>query len=283
VDLFHKDSTTLNNPEQYKEAEMALTLYSNSASLRASSTLNSTHGALSHTLSRISSGLRVVEEADDAAGFALVIKLRTQAQLGRQAFRSVNDGLSVIQTAEVASKEVVNILVRMRELAVQSSSTTLVDGERSCINDEFDDLSNEVQWVAKATEFNDIALSDGTNTSMTVQVGIDGGTESQVTITLGNLTSSALGVATTDVDFSTASGSQTAIGIIDTALERVNAIRAEYGLGSKRLSSLVDYMKADFDWLSVAESQDIDADYAHETAEINRLRVMQQAVVITRE
>jgi flagellin len=242
VDLFHKDSTTLNNPEQYKEAEMALTLYSNSASLRASSTLNSTHGALSHTLSR-----------------------------------------SVIQTAEVASKEVVNILVRMRELAVQSSSTTLVDGERSCINDEFDDLSNEVQWVAKATEFNDIALSDGTNTSMTVQVGIDGGTESQVTITLGNLTSSALGVATTDVDFSTASGSQTAIGIIDTALERVNAIRAEYGLGSKRLSSLVDYMKADFDWLSVAESQDIDADYAHETAEINRLRVMQQAVVITRE
>jgi flagellin len=144
-------------------------------------------------------------------------------------------------------------------------------------------LSNEVQWVAKATEFNDIALSDGTNTSMTVQVGIDGGTESQVTITLGNLTSSALGVATTDVDFSTASGSQTAIGIIDTALERVNAIRAEYGLGSKRLSSLVDYMKADFDWLSVAESQDIDADYAHETAEINRLRVMQQAVVITRE
>ena len=258
---------------------MALTLNSNIASLRAASTLNATQGALSHTLSRISSGLRVVTAADDAAGSAVATNLGVQARSGRQAIRNANDGLSVIQTAEAATKEVVNILDRMRELAVQSSSETLASGERSYIDDEFDDLSNEVQRIAKATEFNDIALADGTSTSMTVQVGIDGGTESQVTITLGNLSSSTLGVATGDVDLSTASGAQTAIGTIDTALDSVNDIRAEYGSGSNRLSSSINNMTSYVEALSAAASQIMDADYAHETAEMTRLQVMQQAGV----
>jgi len=258
---------------------MALTLNSNIASLRAANTLNGTQGALSHTLSRISSGLRVVTAADDAAGSAVATNLGVQARSGRQAIRNANDGLSVIQTAEAATKEVVNILDRMRELAVQSSSETLASGERSYIDDEFDDLSNEVQRIAKATEFNDIALADGTSTSMTVQVGIDGGTESQVTITLGNLSSSTLGVATGDVDLSTASGAQTAIGTIDTALDSVNDIRAEYGSGSNRLSSSINNMTSYVEALSAAASQIMDADYAHETAEMTRLQVMQQAGV----
>ena len=144
---------------------MSLTVNTNLSALRAAGSLNVTQGKLSNTLARNSSGLRVTKAADDAAGSAVARNLSTQARSGRQAIRNSNDGVSVIQTAESATKEVLNILDRMRELAVQSSSETLDDGERAYIDDESADLSSEVERIAQATEFNDIALSDGTNSS----------------------------------------------------------------------------------------------------------------------
>jgi flagellin len=257
---------------------MALTVNTNMASMRAANSLNSTMGNLSNTLSRISTGLRVTKAADDAAGMAVATNLSTQARSGRQAIRNANDGISVIQTAESASKEVLNILDRMRELSVQSASETLADGERSYINDEFDDLSDEVQRIAKATEFNDISLADAA-TTLDVQVGINGGTPDQVTITLGDLTSSSLGVATTDVDLTSASGSQDAIAVIDTAIDSVNSIRADLGSAQNRLDSSIGNMTSYVESLSSASSQIMDADYAHETSEMTRLQVMQQAGV----
>lgn len=258
---------------------MALTVNTNMASMRAANSLNNTQGNLSHTLSRISSGLRVTKAADDAAGMAVATNLSTQARSGRQAIRNANDGISVIQTAEAASKEVLNILDRMRELAVQSSSETLATDERDYVNDEFDDLSNEVQRIAKATEFNDIALSDGSSTAITVQVGVDNGTANQVSITLGDLTVSTLGIGTGSVDLTTASGAQTAINTIDTAIESVNDVRADYGATQNRLDSSISNMTSYVESLSGAASQIMDADYAHETSEMTRLQVMQQAGV----
>ena len=154
---------------------MALTVNTNMSALRAANTLNNTQGALSQTLARVSSGLRVNSAGDDAAGAAVAVNLATQARSGRQAIRNANDGISVIQTAESASKEVLNILDRMRELAVQSSSETLQDGERAYIDAEFHQLSDEVERIAQSTEFNDILLSDGTNSTLSVQVGVDEG------------------------------------------------------------------------------------------------------------
>jgi flagellin len=260
---------------------MALTVNTNLAALRSANTLNQTQGALSHTLARVSSGLRVTSAADDAAGSAVATNLATQARSGRQAIRNANDGVSVIQTAEAASKEVLNILDRMRELAVQSSSETLDNGERAYLDSELEDLSAEVERIAQATEFNDIALSDGTNTSLTVQVGVTSGTESEVAITLGNLTASNLGVDTgaTGLDLSTAATAQTAIDDIDTAIDSVNSIRADYGSTQNRLGSALNNMTAYVESLTSAVSQIMDADYAHETAEMTRLQVMQQAGV----
>ena len=260
---------------------MALTVNTNLSALQAANSLNATQSGLGNTLSRISSGLRVTKAADDAAGMAVAQNLGTLARSGRQAIRNANDGVSVIQTAEAASKEVLNILDRMRELAVQSSSETLDDGERAYIDDEFADLSSEVERIAQATEFNDIALSDGTNSSLTVQVGVTSGTESEVDITLGDLTASNLGVDTsaTGVDLSSASTAQSAIDTIDTAIDSVNSIRADYGSVQNRLDSAVSNMTTYVESLSAAKSQIIDADYAHETSEMTRMQVMQQAGV----
>ena len=258
---------------------MSLTVNTNLSAMRAANALTISQGQLSQTLARVSSGLRVTKAADDAAGSAVAMNLSTQARSGRQAVRNANDGISVIQTAEAASKEVLHILDRMRELAVQSSSETLDDGERSYIDDEFEQLSSEVERIAQATEFNDLALADGTTSSLTVQVGVTSGTESEVSITLGDLTVSTLGVGTGDVDLTAATAAQTAIDTIDTAIDSVNSIRADYGSVQNRLDSSIGNMTAYVESLTAAASQIMDADYAHETSEMTRLQVMQQAGV----
>ena len=261
---------------------MALTVNTNMAAMAAANTLNNTQGALSNTLARVSSGLRVTKAADDAAGQAVATNLSAQARSGRQAIRNANDGISVIQTAESASKEVISILDRMRELAVQSSSETLEDGERAYIDSEFEQLSDEVERIAQSTEFNGISLSAGGATSqLQVQVGVDASSNSRVTIELGDLTASNLGVdtGTSGVDLSSATGAQSAITTIDSAIDSVNSIRASYGATQNRLESSINNMSSYVESLSAAASQIQDADYAHETAEMTRLQVMQQAGV----
>jgi len=251
--------------------------------MSAANSLNATQGQLSNTLARVSSGLRVTKAADDAAGSAVAMNLSTQARSGRQAIRNANDGISVIQTAESASKEVLNILDRMRELAVQSSSETLEDGERSYIDQEFHQLSEEVERIAQSSEFNDISLSDGVTSQLAVQVGVDASSNSRVSIELGDLTASSLGVHTgtgaAAVDLSTATGAQSAITTVDSAIDSVNSIRASYGATQNRLESSIKNMSNYVESLSAAASQIVDADYAHETAEMTRLQVMQQAGV----
>jgi len=256
---------------------MALTVNTNLAAMRASNSLNKTQASLSHTLGKISSGLRVTKAADDAAGSAVASNLHTVARSGKQAIRNANDGISVIQTAESATKEVLNILDRMRELAVQSASETLDDGERTYIDDEFEQLSAEVERIAQSSEFNDLALADGSRSELEVQVGVDATSNSRVTITLGNLTVSNLNVDTTTIDLTNASTAQTSITTIDSAIDSVNSIRAGYGAVQNRIDSSVRNMVTYVDSLSAAESQIMDTDYAHETAEMTRLQVMQQA------
>ena len=256
---------------------MALTVNTNLAGMRASNALNKTQAGLSHTLAKISSGLRVTKAADDAAGSAVAANLHTVARSGKQAIRNSNDGISIIQTAEGATKEVLNILDRMRELAVQSASETLANDERNYIDDEFEQLSAEVERISAATEFNDLKLADGTNTTLSVQVGVTSGSESQLTITLGDLSVSNLKVDTTTISLSLATSARSAIDTIDTAIDSVNSIRAGYGSVQNRIDSAIANMVTYVESLSAAESQIMDTDYAQETAEMTRLQVMQQA------
>ena len=258
---------------------MALTVNTNLSALRASNALNSTQSNLSHTLAKISGGLRVTKAADDAAGSAVASNLNTVARSGKQAMRNANDGISIIQTAESATYEVLNILDRMRELAVQSSSETLDNSERSYINDEFEQLSDEIERIAQATEFNDLRLADGTHTTLSVRVGVTSGTESQLDITLGDLSVTTLGVDTTTVDLTTATTAQSAIDDIDDAIDSVNSVRADYGAVQNRIDSSIANMTTYVESLTAAKSQIMDTDYASETAEMTRLQVMQQAGV----
>jgi flagellin len=193
--------------------------------------------------------------------------------------RNTNDGISVIQTAEGAMDSVGDIITRMRELAVQSSSETLNDDERAYIQDEFEQLSSEIDRIASSTNFNGNSLTDGTTTALDVQVGVMNTANDRITITLNDLTASTLGVDTAAVDLSSAAGAQAAIDTFDTALDSVSSYRSELGAAQNRLDSALENMETYVENLEGAESQIRDADFAFETAELAKNQILQQAGV----
>lgn len=236
--------------------------------------LNNVNSLLSDGLERLSTGYRVNRASDDPAGLAVALQLRADDSSASQALRNTNAGVSMLATAEGAMGEIGNILDRMRELAVQSSSGTLTSSQRSSIDDEFEELSAEIDRVSTSTEFNDINLTDGSNTSISVQVGINGGSDNQIELTFSDVGASALAVNVTAMDLSTASAASAAITGIDEAIEIVAGERADIGASQNRLTSASNYMSEFQISTRSAHSSIMDADMAFEIAEISRLQVV---------
>src|SRR5579883_1824708 len=170
---------------------MSLTVNTNLASLNAQRNLALNNSALSKSLERLSSGLRVNRAADDAAGLSIANKLHFQALGVNQAVRNVGDATSLTQTAEGAYNVATNILGRLRELAVQAASDTNTSSDRTALQSEFSQLTAELDRLAKTTQFNGATLVDGSFTSTKIQVGANA--DQTITFSLGDLRSSQLG------------------------------------------------------------------------------------------
>ncbi len=150
---------------------MALTINTNIASLNAQRNLTSSQTALSKSMKRLSSGLRINSAKDDAAGLAISDRMTSQIRGLNQAARNSNDGISLAQTAEGALQETTNILQRMRELAIQSANDTNSASDRASLQAEVNQLKQEISRIAETTEFNGKKVLDGTLTSAQFQVG----------------------------------------------------------------------------------------------------------------
>jgi flagellin len=262
---------------------MAFVVNNNLASLNALNNLNRTNQSLSGSFSRISSGLRINKAADDGAGLAVSENLDIQAQSLIQAKRNAHDGISLIQVAEGASNEVAEVLKRMKELAVQSASETLEATERTYVQSEFTQLRSEISRIATVTEFNGIGLTRGNAvhsnvtgfTSVIVQVGAFNTTDDRITISLGNLGTTALSLEA--LSLNSVASAQAALSNFDSALDSVNNYRSDYGATQNRLESAIRGSEVYAENLKSAVSQIKDADFAHEAAEMARNQIMQQA------
>ena len=254
-----------------------MSVRTNVASMMAAGQLANTNKGLANSLGKISSGLRINSAAEDAAGLGVATNLENQVISTRQAMRNTNDGISIIQTAESASNEVTDILQRMRELAVQSSSETLADSERSFISDEFNQLRSEVGRISAVTEFNGISLANGTTGTLSVQVGIQNLASSRIDIALGDITTSGLSIDSISLDSVT--NARAAIDSLDTALTSVNGFRSSFGAVQNRLDSALNNSQIYVESLSSAASQIMDTDFATETSNLTKLQIMQQAGV----
>lgn len=256
---------------------MALTVRTNAAASTALSNLNQTSRALQRSFERLSTGKRISRAADDAAGLGAAEKLHAASTSATVAARNVNDGISIISVAEGAASEVGSILTRMRELAVQGASDTLSASDRTYVQDEFVALSAEVDRIANVTEYNGTKLSDGSTTTMNVQVGIQATVDDQIAITTGDLTALTLTVDTASIDMSTATGCSAALGNIDAAIDTVSGYRSDFGSVENRLGNALNNLETFATATLAAESRIRDADFGLETAKLSQNQVLQQA------
>lgn len=224
-----------------------------------------------NSMEKLSTGLRITKAGDDAAGLAISEKMRAQIRGMEQAERNVQDGISLVQTAEGALEESGNILQRMRELTVQGANDTLVTEDRNKIKEELTQLGEELDKIATETKFNGKTLLS-TATTITIQAGANSEVRKIVTT---DLKAQAKIVAALDVaDTAKAQKSQTSI---DKALEEVNKGRANLGAMQNRLEYTSSNLVTSTENLTAAESRIRDIDVAKEMVKLSKLNILNQA------
>jgi flagellin len=289
---------------------------SNVSALRAQNATTQANMGLQQAMERLSTGKRINSAKDDAAGLAIATKMTAEIRGLNAATRNSNDGISVTQVAEGAMGEVSNILQRMRELAVQASSGTVSDTDRSGIQAEVSQLKQQITSIASRTSFNGISLmngsatlaSGGTGTKITIQAGNNAGETVDVEIKAVDLESLGLkgavdldgdGATTTkfdanndgddtdtgvdideanyDLDVSTQKGAELALGVLEKAINSTSAGRATLGGIQSRLETTVNNLTSQVTNLTDARSRIEDADFSQESTALAKNQILSQA------
>ncbi len=247
----------------------------NASSISALSNLNSNEWAIQKSISRLSSGLKIVTGADDAAGLAISEKMRAQKNALDQARQNALDGYSMLQTAEGALNTAHNILQRLNVLAMRSANdAVLTDDDRTAINNEATALRQELDRMSATIEFNTKPLLDGSVTGAVLQVGIDDTTNSQITVTIQSVNSADLGIDS--IDLSTATGAQSALTPILNAINSVSENRGDIGAVMNRLEHTIKNIDIQYINTTAAESRVRDVDMAVEMSNFVKLQILNQ-------
>lgn len=244
----------------------------NVSALRAQNASRMANNSLGQAMERLSSGKRINAAKDDAAGLAIATRMDAKVRGLNQAVRNANDGISLAQTAEGAMGEISNILVRMRELAVQSANGTAAASDRTAIDAEADALVAQIGDITSRTDFNGTVLIDAAKT-ISIQTGVESG--ETVDIALTAMTAAGLGIAA--VDLSTSGGASTALGLLDTAIDTVATQRANIGAVQNRLDATVNNLTSTATNLTEAKSRIEDADFSAESTKLASAQILSQA------
>lgn len=261
---------------------MGFRIATNVQSLSAQRTLGIQREETSHQLEKLSSGERIVKAADDAAGLAISEKFKSEIRSNRQAVRNTQDSISLVQVAEGGLNEIGNILIRMRELSIQSASDTISDTERAFTDREIQALKEEVDRIASTTRFNGVGLLSGEGDKLEFQVGV-GGNENrdriQYDTSSANATAAYIGID--DISTATKDDAQDNLEKLDNAISIVSGTRANFGAIQNRLQSTMNNLRVMDENLSAANSRIRDADIALESAELTKRNILSSAGVAT--
>ncbi|HEK0906808.1 MULTISPECIES: flagellin domain-containing protein [Pseudomonas] len=266
---------------------MALTVNTNTTSLGVQKNLSRASDALSTSMTRLSSGLKINSAKDDAAGLQIATRMTSQIRGQTMAIKNANDGISIAQTAEGAMQEQTNILQRMRELAVQSRNDSNSQQDRDALDKEFQSMLSEIDRIADSTQLNGKNLLDGTAGVMTFQVGSNSGSANQITVTLSAaMKTTGTGAALTALAGKSITGANStaaeqtftaAISAIDAALQAINTNRADLGAAQNRLTSTINNLQNINENAEAARGRVQDTDFAAETAQLTKQQTLQQA------
>jgi len=257
---------------------MGLRVNTNVASINAQRNLSTVSERLGGNFRRLSTGLRISTAADDAAGLAISERLRSQVRSLEQGKRNANDGISLVQTAEGALNEVSSILIRLRELAIQSSNGSVSDQDKGTLNEEFKSLVSEVNRIGRSTEFNGIKLLDGSSSTVSFQIGF-GTTTGIDTLAVSLSAALSTSLALDSLNIGSTGSTTTALTNVDAAINSVSSLRGSLGAVQNRLGSTINNLAIQTENLSAAESRIRDVDIAYETAQLTRNNILQQASI----
>jgi flagellin len=260
---------------------MGLRINTNIASLNARRNLQKSNSEVRKSLQRLSSGERIVNAGDDAAGLSISKNLEAQIRGIRAAVRNTNDGVAVVQTAEGAMNEVSNILIRLRELSVQAASDTLGDTERGFLQKEVNQLTTEVNRIAESTNFNGAKLLNGETDTLVFQVGAFSDESNQIEFNAEetNVRADELGID--GLTLTSRDDARDSMPTIDEAINNVNSMRANLGAIQNRLQSTIRSLRITDENLADAKSRVADTDIAAESANLTKNKILQTAGIST--
>lgn len=257
----------------------------NVSALYSQNAMKTNARAMSTAMEQLSTGTRVNSAKDDAAGLAIGQNMTSQIRGLNQAVRNVNDGINMMQTAEGAMVEQSNMLQRMRELAVQAMNGTYSDVQRSYLDKEFQQLTEQIGAIAKDTMWNDqplLTTSGGTNGTFTYQAGQGSGQTISVTIDAMTVTGLELvpigsSIASGGARIGTGPEASAALTVISDALEKINLQRAQIGAGINRMAYAADNLTNISSNQTQSRSSIMDTDYALATTQLAKTQIIQQA------
>lgn len=247
---------------------MGLRVNTNVVSLITQKTLRKNQREVEKNIERIATGKRINRGMDDSAGMAIASKLESEVASLRQASRNANQGIAVVQTAEGALDETSSMVVRLRELAIQSANDILSDEERSLVNIEFQQLKQEIERIALTTTFNDRKVLMGSEAEIEFQVGTHA-TENDK-IKYGNefidATTSGLGLSGATVESKT--DSLESLEVIDEATKKIGLFRASLGATQRRLQTAANAVDSRLIGAETSKSIILDTDYAKTSSDL---------------
>lgn len=244
----------------------------NISSLKAQAALTTNARALSKAMEQLSTGKRINQASDDAAGLTIASSFRGQIKSLTQEVRNASDGVSLLQTAEGSTTQITQMLNRMRELVSQALNGTYSQNDRTNMGTEVTALQTEIDRIASDTIWNGSALLDGTFTGRSVQVS----DTSTISLTTADLKTQTLGVDSGTIVFS-GTISSSWITSIDNALTTVSNARATMGSTINRLNYAIDNLTNAMTNLSASASRIEDTDYSQATSELAKAQIIQQA------
>jgi flagellin len=245
------------------------------------------NNAMSKSLERLSTGLRINRASDDAAGLGVSENLRTQVRGTAQAKRNAQDGIAAINIAEGAANEVSDVLQRMRELAIQSANDTLTSTERGYTNQEFAALVEEIDRIADVTNYNGMKLISDSTVGGRFGIGSVGSAlwidandvygQDSITVTVDTLSAGTNGLSVTTLTLTSQTTSAAAITTIDSAIDSVNTMRSNMGAVINRMEHAINNLTISNTNQQAAESLIRDVDFAYETADYTKNQILIQS------
>ena len=237
---------------------------------------------MSKAMEQLSTGSRVNSASDDAAGLAIGQNMTSQIRGLNMAIRNVNDGINMMQTSEGAMVEQSNMLQRMRELAVQAMNGTYSNTQRDYLDKEFQQLASQIDQIAKDTMWNDQAVLLGGSGLSDVTFDFQAGQDANqiISVTIGSMTASGLNLINASgvgASIDTGDNATTALTVISSALETINAQRATIGAGINRMEYTADNLANIASNQTQSRSTILDTDYAIATTQLAKTQIIQQA------